>query len=248
MAADYGGHHIVFRIEVYMNDTENSEIFEREAAAFSLIGAVLKSLPEKKWLKELASTGVFLEIPYALEQKDAQAGQTCLSEWAASYDDGGFDAIYSDYMNLFIGPGKPLAPPWESTFDDNTEGLVFQQKTLEVRKAYRTFGLQVDDMYHEPDDHIGYEFEFFSRLSEAVAKARAEGDIHEAERILGAQKAFLDEHLLAWAFDWCDLVGENAATDFYRGMALLVRGFLCEAGAMRKVESCAGLPLEALAL
>jgi hypothetical protein len=44
---------------------------------------------------------------------------------------------------------------------------------------------------------------------------------------MAAQRA-LAEHLLKWASIWYSLVLEHAQTEFYRGMALLVRGVLTE--------------------
>ena len=56
--------------------------------------------------------------------------------------------------------------------------------------------------------------------------ARSRDD--EARTFLDAKDAFLTGHLQTWAFKWCDLVDEHASTDFYRGISLLVRGFLQE--------------------
>ncbi|MEG2025999.1 MAG: molecular chaperone TorD family protein [Gordonibacter sp.] len=164
--------------------------------------------------------------------------------WTQAYDENSFGAVYADYMNLFIGPGKPLAPPWESIYDCSDEGLVFQRGTLEVRKAYLSFGLQIEEMHHEPDDHIGYELEFVSRLSRLTAEALQRGDVKEAERVLFEQTNFLEKHVFSWVFDWCELVCAHATTDFYRGIAMLIRGFLREAGSVRDV----GLPEKALTL
>ena len=43
-----------------------------------------------------------------------------------------------------------------------------------------------------------------------------------------AQRDFFKNHLGAWALKWCDLVKENARTDFYKGLAYLTRGALSE--------------------
>jgi TorA maturation chaperone TorD len=46
---------------------------------------------------------------------------------------------------------------------------------------------------------------------------------------LNAQRDFLNEHLLRWAFKWAKLVKESSKTDFYRGISHLVCGALIEA-------------------
>lgn len=205
-----------------------SEVLECQASAFLLVSTVLRTLPEKKWLDVLVNERVFEAIPYALEQVSIVQAQEALQTWSRSYDETCFDVVYSDYMNLFIGPGKPSAPPWETAYLIEGECLVFQKETLEVRKWFRSFDLQIDKLYNEPDDHIAYELEFIATLSQKAAEALAQGNAAEAERLCQAQSEFLQQHLLTWAFDWCSLVIKNATTDFYRGIAFLVQGFLIE--------------------
>ena len=65
-------------------------------------------------------------------------------------------------------------------------------------------------------------------LLNRAAQAVREGRDDEAQTLLAARDAFLTDHLQTWAFKWCDLMDEHAATDFYRGVSLLVRGFVQE--------------------
>lgn len=211
-----------------MNAEEKSANLELEGASYMLMGRILRQMPEHAWLNALATEGVFDEIPYAQGNDSVQKGAEALRSWAADYTEEKADRVYNDCMALLIGPGKPLAAPWESVYSEANEGLIFQQETADVRKAYRAFGLQVDQLYHEPDDHIAYELEFMAALSSRAAEALREGRDDEARTFLDAKDAFLTGHLQTWAFKWCDLVDEHASTDFYRGISLLVRGFLQE--------------------
>lgn len=211
-----------------MNAEEKSTALELESAAYKLMGAILRQMPERAWLGSLVAEGVFEGVPYASHNPSVQKGAATLLSWAAGYSEDAADKVYDDCMALLIGPGKPLAAPWESVYSEQNEGLIFQQETADVRKAYRAFGLQVDRLNHEPDDHIAYELEFVSTLGARAAEALREGRDDEAQGLVDAKAAFLADHLQTWAFKWCDLVDEHAATDFYRGIALLVRGFLQE--------------------
>lgn len=211
-----------------MNAEEKSAELDLEGASYTLVGRILRQMPEHAWLDALAVQGVFDEIPYAQGNPSVQKGADALRTWASGYTEGTADEVYSDCMALLIGPGKPLAAPWESVYSEANEGLVFQQETLDVRRAYRAFGLQVDQLHHEPDDHMAYELEFVATLDARAAEALRAGRDAEAQALIDAKNAFLTDHLQTWAFKWCDLMDEHAATGFYRGIALLVRGFLQE--------------------
>ena len=206
-----------------------SEKLESMGAAFLLMSSILRKMPEHAWVHVLAEENVFSEIPFAQDNASAKKGSELLRSWAAAYREEEIDSIYADCMHLLIGPGKPAAPPWESVYSEANEGLIFQQETLDVRKAYRDFGLQVDQLHHEPDDHIAYEMEFVSLLCEKSAELLKSGRDDEAQEAESALQSFLSEHLLKWGFQWCDLVDGKASTDFYRGVSLITRGFLQEA-------------------
>lgn len=203
---------------------------ECEAAMASLLSALVRTEPNEAWLERLASGKVFESVPYAGNDEEVACGLQLLSRWAqgweASEDAARADALYADHMALFVGPGAPLASPWESVQMHGDEALVFQRETLDVRARYREFGLQVERLYHEPDDHIGYEIEFVAVLARAEADALAKGDAAEASRAAAAKAGFLEDHLVRWAAQWADSVLDHAKTDFYRGIAHLVKGFV----------------------
>ena len=209
-----------------VNADERIIELEAQGASFLLLSSVLRDMPKNEWLASLAAEGVFDEIPYAADNESVARGAKLLQSWAETYDEECFDDVYADCMRLLVGPGMPKAAPWESVYSERNEGLIFQQETVDVRKAYRAFGLQVDKLHQEPDDHIAYEMEFVAKLCERELAALDVGDEAEASRLRAGRESFLREHLATWAFRWCDLVDENAATDFYRGLSLLARGFM----------------------
>ena len=113
-------------------------------------------------------------------------------------------AVEQDYLRLFVGLGTPLAPPWESAWANDAR-LLFQRETLDVRYWYRSAGLQLVRLHHDPDDHIGLELEFVGLLLER-------GDAQTAA-------AFTREHPLAWVDRWVDAVKANPCCGFYAAVA-----------------------------
>lgn len=212
---------------------QRRHLLECEAATASLLSVLVRTEPNEAWLDQLASGKLFDSVPFAADDGEMVRGRQLMDRWAQAWRAGEgssrVDALYADYMTLFVGPGAPCAAPWESVQTHGDEALVFQQETLDVRERYREFGLQVERLHHEPDDHIGYEIEFVAALARLEADALAEGNATEAARAASARAAFLEDHLTRWAPRWAASVLEHAKTDFFRGVAHLVKGFVLSA-------------------
>ena len=205
-----------------------------------VLGKALLTFPDRQWLQSLAYDSIFEEPPFALHQPDMQAGLVLLKEWSrvnrVEMSDEVFHALKADYTRLFIGPGQVLAPPWESVFVKDGR-MIFQEVTLHVREWYLRYNLQPVRLYIEPDDHIGLELTFLAHLAGLGLAALKKQDDVEFAAVVEAQRGFLSEHVLRWALIWCDQVGVYCRTNFYRGIALVVRGALAEMAAIFETET-----------
>jgi len=203
-----------------------------EVLLFGLLGKILYEIPAKDWLQPLVDDEVFTEAPFAETQPDVVTGLALLEKWGQVYQqdndsDAVFKALQVDYTNLFTGMRKLPVAPWESVYFSE-ERLVFQEQTMDVRAWYRQYGLEVVNLKSEPDDHIGLELSFVAHLARLGLIALETGSAAEFQEMLAAQRAFLAKHLFLWAPLWCEQILEYARTDFYRGIALVIRGALAE--------------------
>ncbi len=132
------------------------------------------------------------------------------------------DSLRGEYTRLFIGPQRLEAQPWESVYlsDDN---LLFQESTLEVRRAYLSEGLLPAEYPHVADDHIALELAFLACLSKRLDdKGTSRGQAH---RLVCVQRDFLDNHLLRWVRDYADRM--RAADDgLYRAAVDAMAAFV----------------------
>jgi len=202
-----------------------------EALLFGLLCKILYSEPELKWLEKLFEDEVFVDAPFATENRDVITGLGLLREWGQEFlmgnSEENYNNIKSDYMKIMVGTADFKTPPWESVYF-NENRSIFQEETLAVRKWYRRFGLASEKLYNEPDDHIALEISFIAHLASLSLEALGSKDQSAFEKTLQAQHDFLKDHLLQWGPSWCDSVYQNAKTDFYRGTALLLRGAFTE--------------------
>lgn len=134
--------------------------------------------------------------------------------------------LEKEFYRLFIGPDRLKAPPYESVYLGK-EKIIFDIQTLQVRDCYRTWGMEAEKKYKEPDDHIGLEIKFLSLLIDRAIVFLKDENEEIYENLLD-QQLFLSQHVLAFGPEFLDLVIKNTEEIFYKGLALLASGFLEE--------------------
>jgi TorA maturation chaperone TorD len=199
-----------------MNKVVDSEIYLEMMAAFSFFNKVLLDAPDKEYMQSVkGNLELFEEWPFS--DDDSVKGLKILIEYMKKYDDEAFPALLDNFNKLFIGPGHLFAPPWESVYKEQDK-TIFGAATLEVRKRYKKFGIEINNLNKEPDDHIAYECAYLNYLCAGAASAEDSEDI-KAEII-----DFTKEHPMTWVDEFTDLMLANSLTDFYKGIAYMLRG------------------------
>lgn len=225
-----------------MNSQALVDQLSTEVFFFNLMGKVLQTSPSREnlaWFQLLASERIFDDVLFGTTQSDISMGASQASSWLQNNLQAGsvaqYDILNIDHTRLLVGPGSPLAPPWES-FYFNSQGLLFQEQTTQVREWFRRFGLESEKIHQEPDDHIGLESSFLGHLAARALSSVERSEPEETKRIIDAQHDFLVQHPFRWVPRWCSLMLEHARTDFYAGVALLIRGSLKELALIHQIE------------
>lgn len=212
--------------------------FESQMLVCGLLSKALYGAPDRDWLDMLVQKRVFRTTPFPHADVDFDEARQQLQAWSdgaqGKLDDEAFACLHDDYMRLFIGPGPLLAAPWESVYR-NKDGAVFQRETISTKNWYLRFGLALATEYNEPADHIGLQFGFLAYLCERTIAASEISDGGEVKRLIHAQQGFMGQHVTPWVAKWADDAYAGARTDFYRGIALLARATVIEAGSFLSV-------------
>ncbi|MBP2019435.1 TorA maturation chaperone TorD [Symbiobacterium terraclitae] len=196
--------------------------------AYELLRKAFRQEPERGFALSLAHGGHIESFPYREESAEIEQGAVLVTGYLAdsrNTSDAAYDELHWDYTRMFVGPYKLPAPPWESAYRTK-ERLLFQAETLAVRQAYLKYGLQAPGYPAEPDDHIGLELDFMHQTTRMALRHAECGEGEALVALLGDQLAFLEEHMLAWVPQFAADVVRSARTDFYRGMAQILNGFL----------------------
>lgn len=145
------------------------------------------------------------------------------SEKAA--EEGYLSHVYNEYMRLFVGPQKLIAPPWESVYRSH-QGLLFQESTLTIREIYRKQGFQAEGYPRVADDSLALELDFMGRMAEKSLAALANAQDAELAETLAVQESFVRVHLLFWVPKMMERMSSSEFRLFYPQMTKVLLSFL----------------------
>jgi len=182
-----------------------------------------------RWMEQ----NLFSNLPYAAPHPLSLLGQQSMKVWQERYrsDPQAQERLEADFLYLFVGAGRPLAPPWGAWYR-NEKQLLFQEEADEVQRWMQRYGCQVEEAYGIADDYLAYELDFVAHIlkNRKVSSPEAWKDL----------LYFLQEQMLTWVPLWNQDVQKNAETDYYRAIANLIQA-ACETLAEEVEEICAGL-------
>lgn len=134
-----------------------------------------------------------------------------------------------DYAHTFLAAGsskeESRACPYESVFTSR-DGLIMQEARDEVYRFMLNEHLCPNERLRIPEDHFAFMCEFMADLCARSVDALEREDFAEAERLVGVQRAFFEEHMDNWVGMFCDAIEGCCRTDFYRGVSMVTRGFM----------------------
>jgi TorA maturation chaperone TorD/NAD-dependent dihydropyrimidine dehydrogenase PreA subunit len=124
------------------------------------------------------------------------------------------EGLEAEYARLFVGPGKPIAHPYESV---HRERRMMGDCALVVRSLYAGEGL-IPEANQLPD-HAAVELEFMAHLTQKEAEAWEQDQRDSARDCLRQQESFLHDHLGRWLPAFCQSVLAGEADPFYADLA-----------------------------
>ncbi|MBI2894006.1 MAG: molecular chaperone TorD family protein [Deltaproteobacteria bacterium] len=171
---------------------------------YRILGGLLEQCPTPELLRVLAEADS-LELLAQHFGRELGDGLRAMRAGLAGGEEAR-EAIRRDYVALFVGPRKKLAPPWESVYRSPGR-LVMQEPEREVVRAFAEQRVGFEGMGQKPADHIALELQFVALLLERSAHKRA---------ARAALRRFLDQHILQWVPAFAADVRKHAKTDLWR--------------------------------
>lgn len=129
-----------------------------------------------------------------------------------------------EYNRLFYGPGRLLAPPYESIYREGRR--VYGNCTVAVAEEYASVGVTISEDFHHPPDHIAAELEFMYFLITREIEARESGNADKERFFREKQRTFLREHLIQWIAPFSDSIIEATKEQFYYSLSKITLAFI----------------------
>lgn len=170
----------------------------------------------------------FAHIDCAGDGSDIGAALLDAKEYLRHRHGGTRQQLAVDYARVFLGAGnydKILAPPYESVFTSE-ERILMQDARDGAVSYYRRAGMDLPADNTTPEDHLGFELQFFAVLIDRGSAAIDDNDMAAFGETLALQRGFFTQHLENWVPDFCAAVEEHAQTGFYKAVAAMTRAFI----------------------
>lgn len=229
-----------------MNHVIDFRMLAGAEVCFAAASRLLYCEPSADEVAMQVLTRPYAEAPFATENQWASRGLGLMDDWdfqvqreaAEKLGDSPLtaealvalpqfnervDGLRREWLRLFAGVGIPEASCLESFYVEPNSHM-FAKSTLAVRDAYRAYGLQIERLHSEPDDHLGLMLGFLSHLIGVEIEASESGEDKAAAKAAADQKSFLVQHVLPWLPVWRYSVEKYASSDFFRGVGLFVFG------------------------
>jgi TorA maturation chaperone TorD len=124
-----------------------------------------------------------------------------------------------EYTRLFVGPGRPAAPPWETLYREGG-AVLFGQPTFDMRRLFAARGLRAGADSHQFEDHLGFELLY---LGASGAGFPERGPSPESA---AQQRDFIRAHPLSFIGPLLEAAREAATVGYYPALVELVWGYL----------------------
>lgn len=218
-----------------VSSQEMADLAMARSQVYGFLGALYNRIPDEKFAASLSSpeTAAFLSSLGEAEDapQDMREGLHHIEAYIHASKDKLADDVKTELavertrLLRGIKPGYGPPPPYESVYIP-TPHLVPGQGTLNIKNIYAESGVVLPEEIHDQPDFVGFELDFMRYLAEQEAKAWAENDMQAVMATGRKEHAFLEEHVLLWIPQFCDLMRDQAQLDFYRGVAQMTKGFL----------------------
>jgi len=211
---------------------EMAELAVMRSKAYAFLSSIYNQLPDRNlagWLKDEGAAA--LGALNSEGQDDLTAGLKLVKEYLRASADTAPDQIVNDLavertrLLRGIKPGYGPPPPYESVYR-GTDATSMGQTGQEVLKCYAEAGVGLPADLRERPDYIGLELDFMRYLAGKEAQAWQEEKEDEALGWLEQERHFLVEHVVSWIPRFCNLMEQEAALDFYRGVARITKAFV----------------------
>jgi TorA maturation chaperone TorD len=198
------------------NETIHGNVLKGYSMLLYFAGSMIMHEPSEECVVDFWRNGILNRLPVRSSNPNfmkaaAQLRESCEDKKTCS------KLLRDDFLRLFGRKDLPLAPAYESLYDQESLNLLL--KRTGVSDFYKSYGWESKFKGSINDDHLGVELLFLTILVEkylVLDDAACQAEMRKEIR------RFISTHILSWIPDWNKKVQDNAKTLCYRGIATLI--------------------------
>lgn len=199
-------------------------ITQQRNETYRLLACLFRQEMDRKTLTELHES----LFPVSTGNAKVDRGYKRIATYLSNIWNGTLEELRVDYARTFLSSGNDAfgsAYPFESVYTSEKR-LLMQDARFEVLAIYRAAGIDKKDSWREGEDHLSLELEFECIIGTRALDALKHGDDEAARHWMVLQRNFLEKHLCTWVGMFAADVRRLSQTDFYKGAADVVEGFV----------------------
>lgn len=201
---------------IMKNDNEQANILKAYNMLFYFAGSMIMNEPTEECILDFWTKGTLKRLPVKSSNPRFIKAASILRE-SCGEKDLCREMLCDDFYRLFDKRGLHLAPAIESDhINKRNSSFINGESAGDFYKSYRWKPATVTEV---PDDHLGIELLFITRLIDNYIQIDDDPSRHEMKNEI---KRFIDEHILTWISVWDKSVQGNALTLCYKGISSLI--------------------------
>jgi len=180
-------------------------------------GSMIMHEPNEECIVDFWENGILRKLPVSSSNPNfimaaSQLRDSCIDKTGCG------KIMREDFIRLFSGQGRPLAPAYESLYQNNVQQNS-NQDTTSVTEFYNSYGWVSKYKGKINDDHLGIELLFLTILIDKYLILDDEACQGEMRKEI---QRFINQHLLSWVNEWNEKVQANSNTLSFKGIGTLI--------------------------
>jgi TorA maturation chaperone TorD len=178
-------------------------------------GSMIMYKPSEECVIDFLSDGILKKLPLSSSnprfiKAAADLREPCIDKDVCK------ERLIRDFNRLFSSDGLKMAIPRESAYPGHS---FVHGSTGKVSEFYDSYGWRSIPGINVPDDHLGIELLFLTKLIDKYLQLDDDPCCCEMKKEICR---FIGQHILTWLPEWNGKIQEHAKTLTYKGIGTLI--------------------------
>ncbi len=198
-----------------MNADNQNNVLKGYNMLLYFAGSMIMFEPNEECITDFWTKGILRNLPVSSTNPNFIKAASQLRDSCSNPDFSG-RSLHEDYLRLFTGRDRALAPAFESIYKNHTPP---GQKAESVTEFYRSYGWESKFKEKINDDHLGIEILFLTIMIEKYLEFEDEA----CKREMGNEiRRFIRKHILSWIPEWNKDIQAHSKTLSFKGVGTLI--------------------------